>query len=188
MNEDLILMAKEKDLGGFTVARALPSIKRRHVGPFVFLDHMGPMIVDQSHFLNVRPHPHIGLATVTYLFSGEGHHRDNLGSSQIIKPGDLNWMIAGRGIVHSERTPEHHRPQLEGKEMHGLQIWVGLPLSHEECAPSFTHWPKEKLPQFEISKNTSAHLLIGSFNGIHSPAERLSPILFMILNCKQQTE
>jgi redox-sensitive bicupin YhaK (pirin superfamily) len=128
-----VVDARPRDLGGFTVGRVLPAEARRHVGPFVFFDHMGPADFAQGHGLDVRPHPHIGLATVTYLFDGEIVHRDSLGSHQPIRPGDVNWMTAGRGIVHSERTgPELRRT---GSRTHGLQLWVGLPLAHEETEP-----------------------------------------------------
>ncbi len=141
MNNDILIHASQKDLGGFLVARAVPTAQRRFVGPFVFLDHMGPMQVDKTHKLDVRPHPHIGLATVTYLFEGKGYHRDSIGSAQLISPGDLNWMTAGCGIVHSERTPPEELTSLSGKSIHGVQIWVALPLAEEDCEPSFVHWP-----------------------------------------------
>ncbi|GAB2504651.1 pirin family protein [Arenimonas alkanexedens] len=133
--------------GGFTVKRLLPHAKARSVGPFVFFDHIGPAELGPDQGLDVRPHPHIGLATVTYLWEGAILHRDSLGAVQEINPGDVNWMTAGRGIVHSERTPERLRGQPQ--RMHGLQTWVALPQSHEETEPSFAHHPKASLPVLE---------------------------------------
>jgi redox-sensitive bicupin YhaK (pirin superfamily) len=179
MKKDFIIESRSRDLGGFSVNRSLPAPHKRQLGPFVFLDHMGPMKLDSQHALDVRPHPHIGLATVTYLFEGRGFHRDSLGSKQLIKPGDLNWMTAGRGIVHSERTPEEDRNS--NQSLHGVQIWVGLPKEFEECEPSFIHWPQEKLPQFSLSKNLSMRLMIGEFQNHKSPVQVLSKTLFMDL-------
>src|SRR5687768_4934829 len=127
-----------RDLGeGFQVRRALPDAKRRNVGPFVFFDEMGPAQLGGGRALDVRPHPHIGLATVTYLFAGEIMHRDSLGTVQPIRPGEVNWMTAGRGIVHSERTPEALRAS--SSALHGIQTWIALPLAEEESAPAFSH-------------------------------------------------
>src|SRR5438874_13142077 len=128
---------RARDLGGFEVRRALPSARRQMVGPFIFFDQMGPAEFLTGDGIDVRPHPHINLATVTYLFEGEIMHRDSLGTEQPIRPGAINWMTAGSGIVHSERTPAQAR--LTGPAMHGLQLWVGLPRAHEEDAPSFHH-------------------------------------------------
>lgn len=178
LEQDILINGKKKDLGGFTVSRTLPNIKRRHVGPFVFLDHMGPLQVDSEHLMNVRPHPHIGLSTVTYLFSGRGWHRDSLGSNQIISPGDLNWMTSGRGIVHSERTPPEDISAIPKKTMHGIQIWVALPADQEECEPNFIHYPKENLPKFTLSEDLSGKLLIGSHGSISSPVKTYSPTFF----------
>src|SRR3954469_5500019 len=135
---DALIIPRTRDLGdGFEVRRALPDARKRNVGPFVFFDQMGPVALGPGKGLDVRPHPHIGLATVTYLFSGEILHRDSLGSVQPIRPGDVNWMTAGSGIVHSERTaPETRRQE---SSLHGLQCWVALPRSKEECAPEFRH-------------------------------------------------
>lgn len=186
MSQDLIISGRKKDLGGFSVSRTLPSVTRRQLGPFVFLDHMGPMIIDETHVLDVRPHPHIGLSTVTYLFAGRGYHRDNLGSKQVIVPGDLNWMTAGRGISHSERTPEEDRNPSEKNEIHGIQIWIGLPREHEDCEPSFTHYPKSQLPKAQAVKDLDVQVLIGEFNGVTSPVKTHSRTLFMDLNCRNQ--
>lgn len=183
MTNDLIIHARERDLGGFVVHRSLPDAQRRHLGPFVFLDHMGPMRIDEKHVMDVRPHPHIGLSTVTYLFSGRGFHRDNIGSKQLIAPGDLNWMTAGQGIVHSERTPNEDRKASANVTMHGVQIWVALPLKDEDCTPSFTHWSKEKLPKIELTENLTAKLLLGKHGKTSSPVYVHSPILFMDVQC-----
>src|SRR6188472_2836137 len=134
---ELTIEPRVRSLGEFDVRRVLPAAKRRMVGPFVFLDHMGPAVFPPGHGIAVRPHPHIGLATVTYLFEGEIVHRDSLGTVQPIRPGDVNWMTAGSGIVHSERTPPELRAA--GSRVHGIQIWVGLPAADEEMAPSFVH-------------------------------------------------
>src|SRR5213082_2418567 len=142
---ETVLVPRTRELGdGFTVRRSLPAAQKRSVGPFVFFDQMGPMALAPSKGLDVRPHPHIGLATVTYLFEGELLHRDSLGSVQPIKAGAVNWMTAGRGIAHSERTPDERRGT--GQKMSSVQLWVALPHEHEEDAPSFAHTPAEALP------------------------------------------
>ena len=187
MNTNLIIHGRSRDLGGFSVHRSLPSAQKRAVGPFVFLDHMGPLLVDDTHHLNVRPHPHIGLSTVTYLFEGRGHHRDSLGSNQVIVPGDLNWMTAGSGIVHSERTPEGEISPSAPKHIHGVQIWVGLPAADEECAPSFAHWPSAKLPDFKASAAMAGKVLIGKYQDYTSPVKASSRMLFMDLDVKADT-
>src|ERR1700686_1950039 len=133
-----VVVPRTVDLGdGFSVRRALPSARSRMVGPFIFLDHFGPAEFRAGNGLDVRPHPHIGLATVTYLFDGEIMHRDSLGTAAAIKPGEVNWMTAGRGIVHSERTAPDHRN--DGEPIHGLQCWVAMPAAQEESAPGFSH-------------------------------------------------
>ena len=133
-----VIVPRTADLGdGFTVRRALPSAQSRMVGPFVFFDHFGPTVFRSGTGLDVRPHPHIGLATVTYLFDGEIMHRDSLGTAVPIRPGEVNWMTAGRGIVHSERTAPDHR--VDGEPLHGLQLWVALPKAHEETEAGFAH-------------------------------------------------
>lgn len=143
-----VINGRKRDLGdGFTVSRMLPVAQRRLVGPFIFFDHMGPIDFAPGNGVDVRPHPHIGLATVTYLFAGSILHRDSLGSVQAIEPGDVNWMVAGRGIVHSERTDPRQRAI--GQRLHGVQSWVALPLSEEERAPSFDHFPASALPTTE---------------------------------------
>jgi redox-sensitive bicupin YhaK (pirin superfamily) len=136
---EAVILARPRDLGGFSVRRVLPSPQRRHVGPFVFFDHMGPVEFAPGRGIDVRPHPHIELATVTYLFDGELDHRDSLGNLQTIVPGDVNWMVAGSGIVHSERTGPAARAA--GTRMHGIQSWVALPRASETIAPRFEHHP-----------------------------------------------
>src|SRR3954465_5772202 len=142
---DLVIQEWPRDLGGFEVGRLLPFAKRRMVGPFIFLDSLGPIDLPAGgpRTADVRPHPHIGLSTVTYLFDGEIMHRDSVGSEQPIRPGEVNWMIAGRGITHSERF---ERARREGGRMHGIQTWVALPIEEEETDPSFHHYAAEDLP------------------------------------------
>lgn len=183
-----LIQGRQKDLGGFTVRRAIPTTRRRSVGPFVFFDHMGPVTIDRDHAMDVRPHPHIGLATVTYLFEGHGYHRDSIGSEQLISPGDINWMTAGRGIVHSERSPQEDRVAKTPRRLHGLQIWIGLPADQEECDPSFVHWPKESLPSVVISPNLTAKILLGEFGGKRSPAEVKSRTLYLDFELKENAQ
>lgn len=171
------LAPRSHDLGGgFTVKRLLPQAARRSVGPFVFFDHIGPAELDPAHPMAVRPHPHIGLATVTYLWEGAIMHRDSLGYAQEILPGDVNWMTAGRGIVHSERTPE----RLLGKpqRMHGLQTWVALPKEHEEAAPAFAHHPAASLPVVELP-GVRLHVVAGDAFGERSPVQVLARTLYV---------
>ncbi len=162
------------DLGdGFTVRRALPCPEARSVGPFVFFDHMGPVVLSGGRALDVRPHPHIGLATVTYLFSGEILHRDSLGTVQSIRPGEVNWMTAGRGIVHSERTPAALRTG--SHPLQGIQIWVALPRAHEEDAPSFAHYAGVPL---ERTEGAEVRVIVGRFGATVSPVATLSPMFY----------
>jgi redox-sensitive bicupin YhaK (pirin superfamily) len=170
-----VIDARPRDIGGFTVGRVLPSTALRHVGPFVFFDHMGPADFAPGQGLDVRPHPHIGLATVTYLFDGEIVHRDSLGSHQAIRPGDINWMTAGRGIVHSERTPQELRHA--GSRLHGLQLWVALPLGDEETAADFHHHPASSLPALELS-GARIRVLAGNAYGETSPVKTFSPLFY----------
>ena len=134
-----VIEPRSRDLGDFAVRRVLPAVGLQTVGPFIFFDHMGPADFGPGQGVNVRPHPHIGLATVTYLFTGAFMHRDSLGSAQLIRPGDVNWMVAGRGIVHSERTPPEVRDAAGRTQVHGIQTWVALPRAEEEREPSFAH-------------------------------------------------
>tara|TARA_R110002072_G_scaffold151470_6_gene300819 strand:- start:1420 stop:2304 length:885 start_codon:yes stop_codon:yes gene_type:complete len=173
---DLLIRAKEKDLGGFAVRRVLPHPKRRLVGPFVFFDHIGPATFAPGNGIDVRPHPHIGLATVTYLFDGEMDHRDSLGVHQTIRPGDVNWMTAGRGIVHSERTGEDARNS--GFTLHGIQTWVALPEADEETDPEFHHHAHGDLPEIDI-KGTRLRVILGQAYGATSPARTFSPMFYV---------
>jgi redox-sensitive bicupin YhaK (pirin superfamily) len=171
-----VIDARARDLGGFTVGRVLPSGARQLIGPFIFFDHMGPTAFPPGRGIDVRPHPHIGLATVTYLFDGEIVHRDSLGSHQPIRPGDVNWMTAGRGIAHSERTGPELRQS--GARLDGLQLWVALPLEHEEIDPEFHHHPARDLPAVEIA-STRVRVLAGSAFGEKSPVRTFSPLFYV---------
>ncbi|MFZ5890264.1 MAG: pirin family protein [Myxococcota bacterium] len=173
---ELVIEPRPRDLGGFSVGRVLPAPMRRALGPFVFLDHMGPVGFGPGHGFDVRPHPHIGLATVTSLFEGEVMHRDSLGSVQTIRPGELNWMTAGRGIVHSERSPDALRAS--GARLHGLQLWVALPLAHEECEPDFQHVEGDALPSFELD-GVPLRLLAGSAYGKSAQVRVHSPLFYL---------
>jgi redox-sensitive bicupin YhaK (pirin superfamily) len=164
------------DLGGFNVARVLPHRLARHIGPFVFFDHIGPAQFAAGQGIDVRPHPHIGLATVTYLFDGALEHRDNLGSVQTIRPGDVNWMTAGHGIAHSERTPAVER--VAGHSMHGIQTWVALPQHAEEVAPSFHHHPARDLPQLDRD-SVCLRLIAGNAFGERSPVTTFSDMFYL---------
>jgi redox-sensitive bicupin YhaK (pirin superfamily) len=171
-----VLPARARDVDGFSVGRVLPAVERRAVGPFVFFDHMGPASVPSGRGVDVRPHPHIGLATVTALFAGEIVHRDSLGNTQVIRPGEVNWMIAGRGIVHSERTSAERRAT--GQAMHGLQLWVALPDEHEEDEPEFTHHGASELPVVE-GRGFRARVLAGAAYGETSPVAIRSPMFYV---------
>ena len=161
-----VIVPRTSDLGGFSVRRALPSAQRRMVGPFIFFDHMGPAEFRAGQGIDVRPHPHIGLATVTYLFAGEIMHRDSLGSIAPIRPGAVNWMTAGRGIAHSERTAPDHR--VAGEPLHGLQCWVALPAAREEGDPGFSHYDAGDLP-VESHEGKTVRVVTGRFLGLTSP-------------------
>lgn len=175
---EMVIASRDKDLGGLVVRRVLPSVRRRSVGPFVFLDHFGPRVVDVEHGMSVRPHPHIGLATVSYLFEGEILHRDSLGYEQPITPGAINWMTAGRGIVHSERM----RPEFQagGGRLHGVQVWLALPLEKEEMEPAFEHHPAESFSEKKF-EGASARVLFGSAYGLASKVTMHSPTLYVDL-------
>ncbi len=172
---DLVIVPRSVDLGGFAVRRALPHVRRRMVGPFIFLDHFGPVEFRTGQGIDVRPHPHIGLATVTYLFDGEIMHRDSLGSAAAIRPGDVNLMTAGRGIVHSERTAPDHRAG--GEHLHGLQLWLAMPAGDEEIAPTFAHHGQAELP-IVAGDGKSVRVIIGSLYGKRSPVPTLSDTIF----------
>jgi redox-sensitive bicupin YhaK (pirin superfamily) len=166
-----------KDLGGgFTVRRLLPAAQRQAVGPFLFFDHFGPITAQPGDNHDVRPHPHIGLATVTYLFEGAMQHHDSTGASQRIEPGAINWMTAGRGIVHSERTPADLRGV--ARRSHGLQLWAALPAADEEMAPSFAHTPAAAIPALEVG-GARVRVLVGAAFGATSPVVTRSPTLYL---------
>jgi redox-sensitive bicupin YhaK (pirin superfamily) len=173
-----VLAGRTRDLGGFTVRRVLPAPGMQTVGPFIFFDHMGPATFAPGEGVDVRPHPHIGLATVTYLFDGSFMHRDSLGMVQPILPGDVNWMVAGRGIAHSERTPPAERAAPGGASIHGIQTWIALPREHEETTPSFEHHPAAKLPEIREGGAT-LRLIAGAAFGQCAPATVFSPMFYL---------
>ena len=171
-----MLRGHVRALDGFSVSRLLPVLTRKHLGPFVFFDHLGPSTLAAGEGIDVRPHPHIGLATVSYVIEGEIVHRDSLGFEQAIRPGAVNWMTAGRGIVHSERSPLEARTN--GTRLHMAQLWVALPKAHEEMEPEFHHHPAETLPQFELFGST-LRVLAGTAYGHTSPVRIFSPLFYV---------
>jgi redox-sensitive bicupin YhaK (pirin superfamily) len=173
---ELVIEPRSRDLGGFEVGRVLPVAGRRTVGPFIFFDEMGPAAFAPGRGIDVRPHPHIGLATVTYLFEGEIHHRDSLGYHQPIHPGDVNWMTAGRGIVHSERTGPEERAR--AGRLHGIQSWVALPKAAEETEPAFHHHPGDSLPLVERD-GVRMRLIAGAAYGARSPVAVFSDMFYL---------
>src|SRR4029079_5655924 len=172
---ELMIVPRSVDLGGFSVRRALPHSKRGMVGPFIFFYHFGPAEFKSGQGIDLRPHPHIGLATVTFLFKGEIMHRDSLGTAVAIQPGEVNWMTAGRGIVHSERTAPEHR--VAGERLHGLQCWVALPAGNEEIDASFAHVASEELPVVS-DHGKRVRVVAGRFLGAQSPVPTLHETLF----------
>ena len=173
---EMVIVTRVREIvDDFKVRRALPSAKRRMVGPFIFLDQMGPEVLRANRGLDVAPHPHIGLATVTYLFEGELMHRDGLGTVQPIRPGEVNWMTAGRGIAHSERTPQEMR--LSGSELFGIQSWVAMPKKYEESDPAFAHHGTDELPVIE-GEGKRVRLITGSLYGAQSPVQTLSDMFY----------
>ncbi|HTF90894.1 MAG TPA: pirin family protein [Planctomycetota bacterium] len=170
------LPARSRPVESLEVGRVLPARTRRMVGPFAFFDHLGPARFAPGQGIDVRPHPHIGLATVTYLFSGELRHRDSLGSEQAIRPAAVNWMTAGRGIVHSERTPQRTRER--ESTVHGLQLWVALPRAREDGEPQFSHYPAEMLPEHE-DRGTQVRVLAGEAYGLTAPVPVASPLFYV---------
>jgi hypothetical protein len=170
-----IIVPRARDLGGFEVRRALPSTERQMVGPFIFLDQMGPAEFRIGQGVDVRPHPHIGLATVTYLFEGEITHRDSLGNSMVIRPGAVNLMTAGRGIAHSERTPPQNRAS--GPKLYGLQTWLALPKAREEVDPAFVHHGRKELPLID-GEDKRVRVILGKFYGERSPVATLSETIY----------
>jgi redox-sensitive bicupin YhaK (pirin superfamily) len=171
-----VIGARQRDLGGFVVRRVLPAEGRQMVGPFIFFDHLGPTQFAPGYGIDVRPHPHIALATVTYLFSGSLEHRDSLGSVRVIQPGDVNWMSAGRGIAHSERTPRAARAL--GEHVHGIQSWVALPDGHEDSEPTFVHYPAATLPK-RVADGVDLTVIAGEAYGLASPVLTVWPTLYV---------
>lgn len=182
---DQVIAPRERDLGGFSVRRVLPYVKRKMVGPFIFFDHLGPAQFDPGKGIDVRSHPHIGLATVTYLFEGGLHHRDSEGNDLVIRPGAVNWMTAGSGIVHSERTPDDLRES--GHTIHAIQTWVALPEDKQEIDPAFIHHPAETLPKFKLG-DADAVLIAGDGYGQSSPVSYPWPIWYLAVTSEQSTE
>jgi redox-sensitive bicupin YhaK (pirin superfamily) len=181
-NVGLIIEERSRDIGDFLVGRLIPFRKKRMIGPFIFIDHMGPTKLGPKKYMDVDQHPHIGLSTLTFMLEGELMHEDSLGTKQLIKPGSVNWMTAGSGVSHTERTPEHLR---NGKEFiaHGYQIWVALPKEHEDIAPSFHHIPGKELPKWEENE-TSFTLVAGEGYGRKSPVQTFSPLFMIELKTK----
>ncbi|MBB3855551.1 redox-sensitive bicupin YhaK (pirin superfamily) [Xanthomonas arboricola] len=180
-----LIAPRVHDIGGLEVRRAVPTLQARSVGPFVFVDHMGPAVLEPDHGIDVRPHPHIGLATVTFLWSGEIGHRDTLGSDQVIRPGDVNWMTAGRGIAHSERTPGPERARTHA--LHGMQTWIALPRSAEETAPAFHHHAAASLPQ-QRRDGVWLRVIAGRAYGEESPVQVFSGTLNVALDLQPDAE
>lgn len=177
-NIKMIIEERPSNIGNFMVGRLLPFREKRMVGPFAFIDHMGPTCMSNYENLDVPPHPHIGLSTLTYLFEGSIMHKDSLGSEIEIKPGQINWMTAGKGIVHSERTPEYLRDS--DKMLHGLQIWVALPKELEEIEPSFFHVPENEIPEWQLG-DVAFKLIAGEVLGKKSPVPVYSPLYLLEL-------
>ena len=174
---ELVIDQRRRDLGGFEVGRVLPHHGRRMVGPFIFFDHLGPerMPAGIAKTIDIRPHPHIGLSTMTYLFDGEIMHRDSVRSEVAIQPGEVNWMVAGRGITHSERF---EKARASGDTIHGIQSWVALPTCDEETAPEFAHYGRDELPVFEDG-GLSMRLIAGAAFGVKSPVKAHSPMFYV---------
>jgi len=182
-NINLIIEERPRNIGNFIVGRLLPFKDKRMVGPFIFIDHMGPAAMSAEENLDIGPHPHIGLSTLTYLFDGAVFHRDSLGTEMEIRPGQVNWMTAGKGIVHSERTPSYLRHT--EKTLHGLQIWVALPKELEEMEPTFFHASAKDLPQWELN-GVSYKLIAGTIFGKKSPVPVYSKLYYMELKSKER--
>ncbi|SDW15716.1 hypothetical protein SAMN05444358_10175 [Ruegeria halocynthiae] len=175
---ETLIIPRARDLGGFEVRRALPSVKRQLVGPFIFFDQVGPAEFITEGGIDIRPHPHIGLGTVTYLYQGEFEHRDSLGTHQMIYPGEVNWMVAGRGVTHSERTSKETRARQS--KLFGVQTWLALPETHEDLPPDFEHHKQSALPHIE-DEGVSARLILGSAYGETSPVSMLSETFYLDL-------
>lgn len=183
-NTQLIIEEREAKIGEFMVGRLLPFRKKRSVGPFVFIDHMGPADLAPGEGLDIGPHPHIGLSTLTFLFEGAVRHRDTTGADQVIRPGAVNWMTGGRGVVHSERTPPDLFPQ--NKRLHGLQIWVALPKDKEEIEPSFQHYEASEIPAWE-EDGVQYRLVAGSIEGRCAPVNVFSELYMLEIRADKDT-
>lgn len=184
-NTQQIIEERSRDIGDFLVGRLLPFRRKRMVGPFIFIDHMGPSKVGPGHYMDIGQHPHIGLSTLTYLFEGTVEHRDSVGSHQLITPGSVNWMTAGKGVVHTERTPQHMRNG-ETFDVHGFQIWVALPKHLEEMEPSFHHIPKDDLPTWNEG-DMSFTLVAGEAFGRKSPVPVYSNLFMVEVKAEETT-
>lgn len=184
-NTALIIEERARDIGDFLVGRLLPFRKKRMVGPFIFIDHMGPSIIKEGSYLDIGQHPHIGLSTLTYLFEGEAMHRDSTGAIQRITPGSVNWMTAGNGAVHTERTPEDQRDGVP-RNMHGFQIWVALPREKEKMDAEFHHLPKSDLPEWE-EDGLKLKLVAGKAFGKESPVPVHSPLFMLKIEALEDT-
>tara|TARA_R110002050_G_scaffold206581_1_gene342572 strand:+ start:427 stop:1308 length:882 start_codon:yes stop_codon:yes gene_type:complete len=183
-NLSLIIEERAASIGSFLVGRLLPFSQKRAVGPFVFIDHMGPVQLDKGQNLDVPPHPHIGLSTLTFLFEGSILHKDSLGTSVEVKPGEVNWMTAGKGVVHSERTPDYLRKV--DKKLHGLQIWVALPKNLEQMPPSFSHISADEIPAWE-QDGVQMKLIAGKAFGRKSPVPTYSDLYFLEIKSSKET-
>ncbi|MFY0674070.1 MAG: pirin family protein [Bacteroidia bacterium] len=186
-NTSQIIEERSRDIGDFLVGRLLPFRKKRMVGPFIFIDHMGPSEVGPGKYMDIGQHPHIGLSTLTYLFAGEIMHRDTVGSNQRITPGSVNWMTAGKGVVHTERTPQDHRADGKVREVHGFQIWVALPKEKENIDPAFQHVAKEELPRW-TENGVDFTLVAGEAYGKVSPVNVYSPLFMLELKNEKQSK
>ncbi|MCU0442091.1 MAG: pirin family protein [Bacteroidia bacterium] len=181
---DLIIPERAVQIRQFMVGRLLPFRQKRMVGPFIYIDHMGPVALPSGANIDIGPHPHIGLSTLTFLFEGSIMHRDSIGTVQEIKPGEVNWMTAGKGISHSERTPDYQRDQ--NKRMHGLQIWVAMPKHLEQSTPSFTHTEAHELPVWQNEAGVQFRLIAGKANGYESPVPVHSPLYLLEIKSTSQ--
>ncbi|MFY7670788.1 pirin family protein [Tenacibaculum sp. MEBiC06402] len=184
-NNKLLVNERQADLGNFMVGRLLPFRKKRQVGPFTFIDHMGPSKIGNGRYMDVDQHPHIGLSTLTYLFEGEIEHRDSTGSVQIISPGDVGFMTSGKGVTHTERTPKEKRTNEEFL-MHGYQIWVALPIEKEEINPRFDYFPNSEIPKIN-SDNLTIKVVAGNAFGLSAPLQGYSPLFMADIFASERT-
>lgn len=185
-NDRLVIEERQRDIGKFMVGRLLPFRKKRQVGPFVFIDHMGPIELEKGEYFDIDQHPHIGLCTLTYLFEGEIEHRDSTGAVQIIRPGDAGFMSSGKGVTHTERTPQSLRKEEKHVSLHGYQIWVALPVDHEEMDPRFDYYPAHDLPEWE-EDGLRLRLVAGSAFGKESPLMGYSHMFMVDVLAKKDT-